>query len=109
MDFDFSAFLVLATFVTGVIWAVDALFFAKQRAATDAGLPSELSGSGDGGSVGVSNASKEPILVEYSRSFFPIILIVLILRSFIFEPFRIPSGSIRGFAVAAMQEFARGR
>ena len=38
--------------------------------------------------------NKEPILVEYARSFFPIILIVLVLRSFIVEPFRIPSGSM---------------
>ena len=36
----------------------------------------------------------EPILVEYARSFFPIVLIVLLLRSFIAEPFRIPSGSM---------------
>jgi signal peptidase I len=37
---------------------------------------------------------KEPVLVEYARSFFPVILIVLLLRSFIVEPFRIPSGSM---------------
>ena len=37
---------------------------------------------------------KEPLLVEYSRSFFPVILIVLIIRSFLAEPFRIPSSSM---------------
>ncbi|MCB1850808.1 MAG: signal peptidase I [Gammaproteobacteria bacterium] len=77
MNFDFPAFLVLATLITGVIWLLDALFFAnKRRARSDETTP------------------KEPVLVEYSRSFFPIILIVLLLRSFLAEPFRIPSGSM---------------
>ena len=81
MNFDFPAFLVFATFLTGVIWLIDALFFAPKRRVAAA--------EGEG-----STKVKEPLLVEYSRSFFPIILIVLILRSFLVEPFRIPSGSM---------------
>ncbi|MDX1811789.1 MAG: signal peptidase I [Gammaproteobacteria bacterium] len=42
----------------------------------------------------IENIRKEPVLVEYARSFFPVILIVLLLRSFLVEPFRIPSGSM---------------
>ena len=79
MDFDFAAFLVLATFLTGGVWAVDAIWFASKRAAAVSG---------------VEGGGKEPLLVEYSRSFFPVILIVLLLRSFIVEPFKIPSGSM---------------
>jgi signal peptidase I len=41
-----------------------------------------------------SPASSRGTLVEYSRSFFPVLLIVLVIRSFVFEPFRIPSGSM---------------
>jgi signal peptidase I len=76
--FDFSFVLVLATFGTGLIWAADAWFFRPRRLAR--GRAGALPG--------------EPVLVEYSRSFFPIILVVLLIRSFLFEPFRIPSDSM---------------
>lgn len=75
MDFDFSFFLVLATFLTGVVWGGYLLMQRLQPA-------------------GPAVSEKEPILVEYARSFFPIVLIVLLLRSFLVEPFRIPSGSM---------------
>ncbi len=78
MIFDFSFVLVVATLVTGLVWAADAWYFRPRRVAA--------AGSGP--------APREPVLVEYSRSFFPIILIVLLIRSFLFEPFRIPSDSM---------------
>ncbi len=74
MDFDFSFYLFAASVVTGVIWG-SYLLILKSK-----GL--------------VFDEKNEPILVEYARSFFPIVLIVLLLRSFIAEPFRIPSGSM---------------
>jgi signal peptidase I len=76
MNIDFQAFMVLALLVSGIIWAADAWFFAPRR-------EQSLAGGG-----------KEPVLVDYARSFFPVILIVLLLRSFLVEPFRIPSGSM---------------
>jgi len=76
--FDFSFVLVVATLVTGLVWAVDAWYFKPRRLAR----------------AGSGTAPGEPVLVEYSRSFFPIILIVLLIRSFLFEPFRIPSDSM---------------
>jgi len=87
MNFDFPAFLVLACAVTGGIWLVDALVFAPRRRAS---APTDGSVVAVPGPVG----GREPILVEYARSFFPVILIVLLLRSFVVEPFRIPSNSM---------------
>ncbi|MCK9608578.1 MAG: signal peptidase I [Methylomonas sp.] len=74
MDYDFSFFLVMATFVTGIVWGGYCLYlkYAHQPYSID----------------------KEPLLVEYARSFFPVVFIVLLLRSFLVEPFRIPSGSM---------------
>lgn len=87
MNFDFPAFLVLATAVTGGIWLLDALLFAPRRRREAARV--------DGAEKDAARSVyKEPVLVEYARSFFPVILAVLILRSFIVEPFRIPSNSM---------------
>ncbi|MEY4931949.1 MAG: hypothetical protein RLZZ403_269 [Pseudomonadota bacterium] len=79
MIIDFSFILVAAALVTGVVWGVYALAIQPQR----------LKGLAAG-----EAPPAEPMLVEYARSFFPIILIVLVVRSFIFEPFRIPSDSM---------------
>jgi len=92
MNFDFPAFLVLACLVTGSIWLADAVLLAPRR------RRSALHPSGAETRLDADDAPmagyKEPILVEYARSFFPVILIVLLLRSFLVEPFRIPSGSM---------------
>ena len=66
--------LVGLTALAGIIWALDALFLARARVAAAAA----------GARV------KEPIAVEYARSFFPVLLIVIVIRSFLFEPYRIP-------------------
>lgn len=85
MNINFPLILVLATFVTGIVWLIDHLFFASQRKARAEAISDKAK---------KEKALKEPLLVEYSRAFFPVILIVLLLRSFLAEPFRIPSGSM---------------
>lgn len=72
---DFSAALALLLALAGLIWLIDKAFFRARRQRVGARVA-------------------EPLLVEYARSFFPVILIVLIIRSFVFEPFRIPSESM---------------
>ncbi|BAZ93467.1 signal peptidase I [Thiohalobacter thiocyanaticus] len=85
MSFNFPLILVLATFITGLIWLLDAwLWRPKRRQAAEAVAEPERREA----------VLKEPVLVEYSRAFFPVILVVLLLRSFLAEPFRIPSGSM---------------
>src|SRR6478735_2147032 len=70
---NFALILFLATLITGLVALADRVVFAKQRAP---GAP-------------------EPWWIEYPKSFFPVLLIVFLLRSFIAEPFKIPSSSMR--------------
>lgn len=69
---NFALILFLLLVVTGVLYAVDVLKFRKLR----------------------PKGAKDPIWVEWGAGFFPVILIVFVLRSFLFEPFKIPSGSM---------------
>lgn len=68
----FALFLLILLVVTGAVWALDAAWLRRLRGAR----------------------AKQPWWVEYSISFFPVILIVFLLRSFLVEPFKIPSGSM---------------
>lgn len=86
---DFSLILFLLVVITGVIWALD------RWAWSDARLRAAKAVAQAGGSdEAASRAAKVPVYVEYARAFFPVILIVFVLRSFVVEPFRIPSGSM---------------
>jgi signal peptidase I len=68
----FALFMIVILAITGAIWLLDILVLRKRRSAGE----------------------NEPILVEYAKSFFPVILVVFLVRSFIVEPFKIPSGSM---------------
>jgi signal peptidase I len=69
---NFALLMLILLIVTGGVWLLDRFWLAKKRG-TD---------------------GKEPWWVEYSKSFFPVILVVFLLRSFVVEPFKIPSGSM---------------
>jgi signal peptidase I len=74
MVFDFSFLLVALAALTGAVWGLDSWLFAPRRRER--------------------GSARDPVLVDYARSFFPVIVIVLVLRSFLYEPFRIPSDSM---------------
>lgn len=86
MNLDFPLILLTLTAVTGLIWLFDSLVLRPRR---KVGAHPEGAGESE-----EQDTVREPYLVELSRSFFPILAIVLILRSFLVEPFQIPSGSM---------------
>ena len=71
MKYDFAFYLTLAVIVSGIIVLCDILFWRKHR--------------GD---------KKQSLWVEYARSFFPVLLAVWIIRSFLVQPYRVPTGSL---------------
>lgn len=79
---DFSLVLVIIAAVSGVVWAIDSLLFRPSRVRRAAAAGKDFA------------SIPEPGTVDYARSFFPVAVVVLLLRSFLFEPFRIPSDSM---------------
>ena len=74
----FEIILVVLTAFTGLVWLLDKLFLARRRKASE----------------GLLDEGEEPVVIDYSKAFFPVLAVVLILRSFVAEPFRIPSNSM---------------
>jgi len=91
MSINFPLVLTSAVVITGVISVIDCLFLSKRRMAKIA--------SGGAGARGLARATaasahKVPVLIDYARSFFPVLLIVLLIRSFLAQPFYVPTGSL---------------
>jgi signal peptidase I len=98
---DFPLILVILVAGSGLIWLLDALFLAPGRRKVIAELQGELPAWDEEGSVQsqqfhakVASTAREPVVVEYARSFFPVLFVVFVLRSFLVEPFQIPSSSM---------------
>ena len=98
---DFPLILVGLVFGSGLLWMLDAIFLAPGRKRLVGELQAQyprwnVEGSTDEGDyqTRVAERASEPVAVEYARSFFPVLLIVFVLRSFLVEPFQIPSSSM---------------
>lgn len=87
MSINFPLILVLATAFTGLVWLLDYFLLRPRRHAA-------VAAAGDVSDQQNEKLLAEPTVVEYSISFFPVFAIVLVLRSFLFEPFQIPTGSM---------------
>ncbi|MDY0936141.1 signal peptidase I [Pseudomonas viridiflava] len=92
MSLNFPLLLVIAVFVCGVLALIDLVFLAPRRRVAIANYQGSVA---EPDIAVVERLDKEPLLVEYGKSFFPVLFIVLVLRSFLVEPFQIPSGSMK--------------
>jgi len=103
---NFALILFILTIITGIVWFLDVFHFAKLRRRKAVEALAEIDArdaklQADGIKPDVvdraeleANLLKQPLWIEYTGSFFPVIAAVFFLRSFLFEPFKIPSSSM---------------
>jgi signal peptidase I len=85
----FSIFLVALTVASGLIWLLDSLMFASKRRERMA-----IANAPGVATTALEQDAQLPWLVDTAQQIFPVIAFVMVLRSFLYEPFQIPSGSM---------------
>ncbi|MES2663283.1 MAG: signal peptidase I [Pseudomonadota bacterium] len=101
MDMNIPLVLVALVFLTGGVVIFDKFFWSKQRARAVTHYEKNILENGiepDGQLI--EKMQKEPAWIEYPKAFFPVLLVVLCLRSFLVEPFTIPTGSMMPTLIA---------
>lgn len=88
----FSIFLVILTVTSGLIWLADAMLWAPKRKAKIDIARANTQGTIDDETL--QEIAPLPGIVDTAQQIFPVIAFVLVLRSFLYEPFQIPSGSM---------------
>lgn len=73
LKISFAFGLTAAVVLSGLFALIDIFFFRRKR---------------------IADGINDPILIEYCRSFFPVLLLVWVIRSFIIQPYRVPTGSL---------------
>jgi signal peptidase I len=104
---NFALILFMLTLATGVIWCIDLFYLAPQRRTRSSVALAEFDARNErlksegiqpdessGRTALEAKILRQPTWIEYSGSFFPVLALVFFLRSFLYEPFKIPSSSM---------------
>ena len=109
---NFALILFVLTIATGIVWFLDVFYLAKQRRLKANSALAEFDARNEklkaegikldnsGRAALEANLLRQPTWIEYSGSFFPVIALVFFVRSFLYEPFKIPSGSMEPTLIA---------
>ena len=106
LEGNFALLLFLATVVTGIYWLAERFYFLPQRQKAAAALEAQaLARHAELSKMGISKVDgdvaegkqrilAQPWWLDWTAGLFPVIVAVFFMRSFLYEPFKIPSGSM---------------